>query len=82
MMIVGPMSMNVPRKSIRRLSRSSTTSGLSETAFIEAISAAGTLRKAISQENAAAMPMMRSTIAVVRTAPWVACTKASQLICR
>ena len=47
-------------------------SGLSEMVFIQAIRAAGTRRKAISQEKAAAMPMMSRTIAVVRTAPMVA----------
>ena len=45
MMIVGPMSMKVPSNSIRTLSSSRMTSGLSEMAFIQAISAAGTLQK-------------------------------------
>ena len=58
------------------------TSGFSDTAFIEATSAAGTFRNAISHEKAAAMPMMSSTMAVVRTAPIVAWMKPSQVICR
>ena len=45
MMIVGPMSMKVPSSSISTLSSSSTTSGLSEMAFIQATSAAGTLQE-------------------------------------
>ncbi len=75
MMIVGPMSMKVPSSSMIMLSKSRMTSGFSDTAFIEATRAAGTLRKAMSQEKAAAMPMISSTIAVVRTAPSVASTK-------
>ncbi len=56
--------------------------GFSEIVFIQSIKAAGTLRNAISQEKAAAMPMMSRTMAVVRTAPKVAWTKSCQLICR
>ena len=82
MMIVGPMSMKVPSSSISTLSSSSTISGLSEMVFIQATSAAGTFRNAISHEKAAAVPMTSSTIAVVRTAPMVAWTKSSQLIWR
>ena len=56
--------------------------GFSEIVFIQSISAAGTFRNAISQEKAAAMPMMSRTMAVVRTAAKVACTKSCQVICR
>ncbi len=82
MMIVGPMSMKVPSTSIRTLISSRMMIGFSEIVFIQATSAAGTFRKAISQEKAAAMPMISSTIAVVRTAPKVACMKSFQVICR
>ncbi len=61
---------------------SRTTIGFSEIVFIQATSEAGTLRNAISQENAPAMPMMSSTIAVVRTAPKVACLKSFHVIWR
>ena len=82
MMIVGPMSMKVPSTSISTLISSRMMIGFSEIVFIQATSEAGTLRNAISQEKAPAMPMIRSTIAVVRTAPKVACLKSFQFICR
>ena len=77
MMIVGPMSMKVPRNSRMRLMSSRMTSGFSDSAPIQSISCAGMCRYAISQAKEAAVPMMSSTIAVVRTAPSVACDEAS-----
>ncbi len=59
MMIVGPMSIKVPSKSIRTLRRRRIMIGLSDSPCIQSTSVAGTRRNAISQEKAAAVPMMR-----------------------
>jgi hypothetical protein len=80
MMIMGAMSMKVPSTRSARLIIRSTAMGSSDTAFIAAVMVAGTCRKAMSQPKAPAVPMTRSTIAVVRTAPSVASTKPARSI--